>query len=155
MNGKSIGKKALKECKALFNVRYAPGKLVAVIYDAGGKETGSSSLMSADGKKWLEVQSEERTVKVGDIVYVDITIKGENGVVESNADTVLSCSVTDGVLLGFGGANLRTEESFVAGTYTTYYGRAQAVVYATRPGEINVKVYGGNLSGKTQINVKK
>lgn len=155
LNGKSIGKKPLKECKALFKVKYVPGELTAVIYDAGGKETGRNRLMSANGRKRLEVLPEEQAVKAGDIVYVDIAIKGENGIVESNADTVLTCSVTGGVLLGFGGANPRTEESFVSGTYTTYYGRAQAVIYAAQPGGIRVQVSGGNLSGEAQITVER
>jgi len=33
----------VKECKALFTVKYAPGKFVAVAYDAAGQETGRSS----------------------------------------------------------------------------------------------------------------
>lgn len=155
LNGKSIGKKTLKECKALFNVRYAPGELTAVIYDADGREIGRGSLISAEGEKRLEIQPEEQAVKSGDIVYVDVAIKGENGVVESNADTALTCSVTGGVLLGFGSANPRTEESFVSGTYTTYYGRAQAVIYAGQPGKISIQVSGGNLSGEAQVTVEK
>ena len=154
LNGKTIGKKMLKECKALFNVRYAPGELTAVIYDADGKETGRSSLVSADGRKRLEVHPEEQAIKAGDIVYVDIAIKGDNGVVESNADIPLACSVTGGTLLGFGGANPRTEERFVTGNYTTYYGCAQAVVYAGQSGEISVQVSGGNLNGETRITVE-
>lgn len=155
LNGKKVGKKKLKECKALFKVKYAPGVLTAIIYDADGKETGRSSLESADGKRWLEVQAEEKTIKVGDIVYVDVAVKGENGIVESNADTTLTCTVTGGVLLGFGSANPCTEESYDTGKHTTYFGRAQAVVYAGQEGEIRIKVSGGDLCGETQITVEK
>lgn len=90
----------------------------------------------------------------GDIAYVNIVIKDENGVVESNRDTTLVCQVTGGVLLRFGSANPCTEESYVTGTCTTYYGRAQAVVYAGQPGEICVKVSGGNDSGEARIVVE-
>ena len=47
---------------------------------------------------------------------------------ESNADRTLSVSVEGGELLGFGSANPRTEERFDRGKYTTYYGKALAVV---------------------------
>lgn len=140
--------------QSTFKVKYAPGVLTAIIYDADGKETGKSELESAVGKRWLEVQPEEQRVKAGDIVYVDIAIKGENGIVESNADTTLTCSVTGGVLIGFGSANPCTEERYDTGTHTTYFGRSQAVVYAEQAGEICVKVSGGDLCGATQITVE-
>lgn len=155
LNGEKIGKKKLKECKALFKFKYAPGMLTAIIYDARGNEIGRSCLESAVGKRWLEVQAEEPKVKVGDIVYVDVTVKGENDIVESNEDTKLTCTVTGGVLLGFGSANPCTEESYDTGTHTTYFGRAQAVVYAKQTGEICIKVSGGNLCGETQVIVEK
>lgn len=82
LNGEKAGKKKLKECKALFKIKYAPGVLTAVIYDAGGNETGRSCLESAVGKRRLEVLAEDATVKAGDIVYVDVAVKGENGIVE-------------------------------------------------------------------------
>ena len=47
---------------------------------------------------------------------------------ESNADTLLHAKVKGGRLLAFGSADPRTEDSFVTGTYHTYYGKAQAVV---------------------------
>jgi len=65
---------------------------------------------------------------VENIVYVNIAITGENGVVECNADEMLTVFVDGGELLGFGSACPRTEENFLTGSYTTYYGRAQAVI---------------------------
>ena len=49
LNGRSCGKKKLKECKTMFKLKYAPGTLTAVAYDAAGKETGRSELSSAKG----------------------------------------------------------------------------------------------------------
>ena len=51
--------------------------------------------------------------------------------VECNADRKLTVSVEGGELLGFGSANPRTEERFDMGVYSTYYGKAQAVVRVT------------------------
>ena len=47
---------------------------------------------------------------------------------ESNADELLSAEVSGGELLGFGSANPRTVDDFTSGQYTSYYGRALAVV---------------------------
>ena len=62
--------------------------------------------------------------------YIDIAVSDEDGIVKMNNDVTLSVSVKNGTLLGFGSAAPRTEEEFTTGTYTTYRGRAQAVVLA-------------------------
>lgn len=44
LNGKRVGRKRLKDKKALFRLRYTPGTLEAVLYDGDGKATGPHSL---------------------------------------------------------------------------------------------------------------
>lgn len=153
LNDKLIGKKRLKQCKALFHVKYEPGKLTAVMYGEQGNETGRSCLVSATGKKSIRVYPEENSVEAGNIVYVDIAITGENGEVESAADEALTCKVTGGVLLGFGSANPCTTEVYDSGVFTTYYGKAQAVIYAEKPGMIQIEVTGKDSRGNAQIEV--
>lgn len=46
LGGKSLGKKKIKECKAIFKTRYAPEVLTAVAYGADGEETARSSPLS-------------------------------------------------------------------------------------------------------------
>lgn len=138
VNGKSLGKKKVKLCKAAFKTKYAAGEIEAIAYDAAGKEVGRSKLMSADGRRNIVLTPEETTVNVGDIVYIKVDIRGQNGVVESNADDTVKISVEGGELLGFGSANPRTEERFDTGEYATYYGQAQAVVRANKAGIINI-----------------
>ena len=128
INGKSLGKKKVKDCRAVFKTKYVPGKLEAVAYDASGREVSRSQLVSAVGQTTISVVPEAKDAKPGDVVYVDISIVGENGVVESNADRKLTVRVAGGELLGFGSANPRTEERFDEGSYTTYYGKALAAV---------------------------
>ena len=65
------------------------------------------------------------------MVYLDISLRGANGEVECNLDRRLYAEVEGGKLLAFGSANPRTEDDFLAGSYTTYYGRSQAVVKVT------------------------
>lgn len=128
LNGRSLGKKKVKGCRAVYKTKYAPGRLEAIAYDASGKEISRSRLDSASGKTGISAVPETRTGKTGDVIYVDISIVGENGVVESNADRRLTVHVDGGELLAFGSANPRTEERFDEGSYTTYYGRALAAV---------------------------
>ena len=57
-------------------------------------------------------------------------------------DEKLKIEVKGGELLAFGSANPRTEECFDDGEYSTYYGRALAVVRAGEEGMIEIIVTG-------------
>ncbi|MBQ8624872.1 MAG: DUF4982 domain-containing protein, partial [Agathobacter sp.] len=138
VNGKSKGKAKVKDCRAVFKTKYETGGIRAIAYDAAGKLVGQSTLMSAIGALNVCVTPESNNIKNGDIVYYEIAIKGENGVLESNADRKLTVKVEGGELLAFGSANPRTEESYLSGTFTTYYGKAQAVVRVTDVEKIKV-----------------
>ncbi len=138
LNGRSCGKQKLKECKAMFKLKYAPGMLTAVAYDEQGKEVSRSELSSARGPFSLAVRPEKTEVKPGEIVYVPVTIEGANGIVESNADSRITVSVEGGELLAFGSANPCTTEEYHTGTFTSYYGRALAIVRAGETGAVTV-----------------
>ena len=151
INGKSQGKKKVKECKAKFKTKYQSGKIEAVAYDASGREVSRSNLVSATGNTSICAVPEVETAKAGEVVYVNVAIVGENGVVESNADRKLTVTVEGGELLAFGSANPRTEERFDEGTYTTYYGVALAAVRVN--GNTTVTVTDGEETTKATISV--
>ena len=144
LNGKTLGTKKVRDCKATFKVKYAPGTLTAI---AGGK---SSKLISA-GEAAIAVRPETTEAKPSEILYIPIAIADKHGVLESNADRSLSVSVEGGELLGFGSANPRTEERFDAGTYSTYYGHALAVVRAGEKGSVRLSVTDGKRSASAEI----
>lgn len=146
LNGKKIAKKKLKQMKALFNTKYQAGVLEAIVYDQQGNEVGRNVLKSAEEKSKLSILPEKQTVNSGEIVYVSICITDEQGIVQSNEDQMLQVSVNGGRLLGFGSANPRTEESFVTGEYTSYYGRTLAVIAAGCGEKLEIKVKGDVLS---------
>lgn len=128
LNGVSLGRAPVNpDFRADFTVPYAPGTLTAVAYDEAGHKVSESSLLSATGEKEIRITPESDAV-MDQPLYVNIDIVGENGVVERNLDKTLTLTVTGGELLGFGSANPRIEERFETGTYTTYYGRSQAVL---------------------------
>lgn len=145
LNGKPIGKKKTKLGKALFHVRYVPGILKAIAYDGNGKKLSEGSLESAAGSSHIKLKAEEEQIKAGGIDYIDISVVGDNGIVRSNADEKLTISVENGELLGFGSANPRTEERFTENQYTTYYGKAQAVIKGKKMGQICVRVRGEKI----------
>ncbi len=138
LNGKSLGKKRPKECRCMFKTRYVPGELEAVAYDASGKELGRSVLESAQAAS-IHIQPEQPAARPGQIQYIPITI-GDGVNVESNADKKLKVTVENGELLAFGSANPRTEEQYHTGIYTTYYGRALAIVKAKESGSLKISV---------------
>ena len=153
LNGQSCGKRKLKECKTMFKLKYAPGTLTAVAYDAAGKETGRSELSSAKGPYTLAVRPEKSVVKPGEIVYVPVNVEGANGIVEANADREISVTVEGGELLAFGSANPCTAEEYHVGRFTSYYGRALAVVRAGESGQLTVTVsaQGGSAAATVKI----
>lgn len=137
LNGVAIGRKAVKDKTASFELSYEPGTLEAVAF-VGGKECGRSSLTSANGE--VHVKTSQSTWE--NLVYVDIALVGDNGEVWANRDQKLKIEVSGGKLLGFGSAKPRTESSFLSGEYETWQGRAQAIVLPE--GEVSVKVFDPN-----------
>ena len=153
LNGKTVGKAKVKDGKTSFPVKYAPGKLEAAAYDAAGREIGRNALCSARSAA-VTLSPEKSSAAPGEVVYVPVTISDPEGNVESNADCKLSVTVEGGELLGFGSANPRTEERFDAGEYTTYYGRALAVVRAGEYGAVKVSVTDGGKEAVVEIRVE-
>jgi hypothetical protein len=151
LNGKSLGKKKLKNFTATYKTKYASGTLKAVAYDQNGGMLSESELISATGKTRIAIKP---AIKVGELVYVNIDLIGENGVTESNDDRKLTVTIEGGKLLGFGSANPCTEEHFDSGSYTTFYGKALAVVQGTDIGELIIRVSGDRLEPvEAKINV--
>ena len=144
LNGKSLGKKKLKDHKAVYKTSFQPGTLTAVSYDAQGKKIAEHSLVSANGSRQVAAVPENTKAGKGEIVYVDIEVRGENGIVESNDDRTLTVTAEGAELLGFGSANPCTEESYTEGKFKTYYGRAQAVVRVGKPGAAKIIVKDGD-----------
>jgi hypothetical protein len=83
----------------------------------------------------------------GEAVYANINISYSDNTVESNMDSKLAISVTGGELLAFGSANPRSEDSFGAGEYTTYYGRSLAIVRCGGSGAVSIRADARNDLG--------
>jgi len=162
VNDKLIGEQEVTDYVARFeDVTYEPGTLKAVT--AGGEQT----LTSATGKISISIEAEPRLAtingqrsavndyKAGDLVFLDINLVGENGVVESKADRELNVQVEGAELLGFGSQTLITEAAFKDGKYPTHYGQSQAVIRALKPGTVKITVSGeGVETTEKTLNIK-
>ncbi|MBT1171763.1 glycoside hydrolase family 2 TIM barrel-domain containing protein, partial [Bifidobacterium sp. SO4] len=134
INGKSIGRKKLKDMRALFPATYQPGRVTAVTFAADGSQIGSTSLSSAKNDVGPTLHAEPAEPGAHDgLVYVDLALRDAEGVIESGDDRSITLAVEGGELLGFGSADPCTTDRFTSGTYTTYQGRALAVIRRADP----------------------
>ena len=122
-------------------------------YDANGRAVSRSELKTAENPV-LSVCPEKKEAKPGEILYVPVNIQDQRGVVESNADQKVTVRVQGGELLAFGSASPRTEETYDAGSFTTYYGRAMAVIRAEAGKQIVVSATDGKQQAQAVIPVK-
>lgn len=152
VNGIVKEKKKLQEYKAIFETVYEPGTIEAVVYDIEGTESGRTKLTSAKGTLNISIEPESEAA-VGELLYININICGENGIVESNADEKLEVSITGGTLLAYGSAAPHTKESYLDGSFTTYYGRSQAVVRVGSEEELKITVHSskGTIGKKFRV----
>jgi len=128
LNGTAVGRKETSECRCIFELPYQPGTLTAAAYSAQGEELSSSSLRSAEGEIRPAVHIGNPAPCRGQLVFAEICMKDESGRVDAASDHAITVAVTGGTLLGFGSGNPRTEERYVSGTFTSWYGRALAAV---------------------------
>ena len=145
LNGEEVSTQPVRRFVAKFKLAYEPGTLRAIALDRDGRELGHSQLVSADSRLHVEARPETRSGKAGGIVYVDVAIRGSNGEVESSCDMQLTATVEDGELLGFGSARPATTERYDSGSFATYRGRAQAIVYRDAPGTATLTIQPAGL----------
>lgn len=153
VNNRSLGKKKIKDYKTMFKTKYEPGLIEAVSYDAGGNIIARSQLKSAEEVNSCQIIPEKETVSSEEIVYVNIQIADETGLVEANDDRELEVSVEGGELLGFGSANPCHKYQYHTGVFSTYYGRAQLVARAGDGNELLIKVKDGKTEYSKSVQI--
>lgn len=148
LNGEELAQGEPSGGSVMFRFPYQSGRLEAEAF-VEGKSVGKTALVSASGNLHIGIHPEEAAARSGHLVYVNLALEGENGEVESMADTLLHLEVEGAELLGFGSARAISEEAFDTGSHTTFFGRAQAILRADHPGTITVKVSGEGLADST------
>ena len=97
---------------------------------------------------------EKKTVYPGEVLYIPVSI-GDEKWFEGNKDQKLSVKCTNGELLAFGSARPSAEEKYTSGSFTTYFGRALAVVKSCREGTVTVEVSSADKSASCSISIEK
>ena len=155
VNGRSVGKKALKhDCVARFRCTYEDGTVEAVSYDAGGKELGRCVLRTASPETALRAVPEEMSVQPGGLCHIRLQYTDENGILKPLERGILSVEVSGGKLLGLGSACPYSELGYCGAKTDTYYGQALAVVRAGNDGPVELTVTDGRHAGRTIVPLK-
>lgn len=144
LNDRSCGRKKVKKFCAEFALNYENGCLLAIAYDKAGREAGRDELRTAAEKTCITLHAEKDQLspESSDLLYLNISITDENGIVKPLDDREIEVTVHGvGNLLGLGSARPISEDAFAGSHCRTYMGRALAVVQPTgAEGEIAVTV---------------
>ena len=155
VNGRSIGRKKAGEALShempltfVFETVYVPGTVEAVSY-TDGKEV-SRALLTTTGKPVsirLTAETEEMQADGASLCYVNAELIDKDGNVVPDADVLLKAEVTGAAeLLGFGSGNPITDENYTKGQFTSYQGKALAVLRAgCEAGEAKLTVSANGL----------
>ena len=140
INGKSVGKKKVKKCRANFNTTYQDGEITAVSYDENGREINRYSLQTAGKETVLQVRPEEKTVKSEGLAFIQLQYTDSKGIWKPMEKHNIKVTVENGVLKGLGSPAPYVKGNYTDHTVATYYGEAMAVVQADGNGPVKVTV---------------
>ncbi|MDD2374384.1 MAG: glycoside hydrolase family 2 TIM barrel-domain containing protein [Eubacteriales bacterium] len=156
LDGQLIEKKSVGENEAftvVFNLPYKPGCLEAVSYTDGQEVSRACLKTTSEAKKIRVVAEADSMIADGHCLnYVNIELVDATGHAVY-ADKVLRASISGAAeLIGFGSANPITDENYTSGVFSTYHGRAMAIVRSGyEAGEAVLKVSCEDLE---TVNVK-
>ena len=160
VNGVSAGRKKAGEALIhdmpltfLFRTEYRPGTVEAVSY-TGGKEVSRTVLKTTGRPVSIRLAAETETMKADgeSLCYVNVEVVDEEENVVPDAAILLSAKAEGAAaLLGFGSGNPVTAENYSRGLFTSYQGKALAVLRAGREaGEARLTVSAEGL-GREEI----
>lgn len=136
---------------ATLSTEYAAGELTAVAFRAGD-EVGRTTLRSATSTPRLAVTSDRAELldNDADLAFVSIELRDASGVLVTGDDRRVTVEVTGAAgLAGMCSARPATEERFDSPTWTTFDGRALAVLRPAAPGQARVLVTAEGLEPVT------
>lgn len=133
LNGRSLGRKKLKNCRCVFNVTYRPGTLKAVAYTKEGKVKAETALVSAGEDTRLTAEVEEGTK---DLYFVNLRYTDGNGMLKPLAQGEIHVGVQGGELLALGSARPLNPRSYLTDRTDVYYGEALAVIRPKGPAKL-------------------
>ena len=160
LNGKKIGEKRVKNCKALFPVRYRAGTLTVVALDEKGKELSCTSLITGGRETFLRIKVDKTVLRANgqDLCFAEIEFVDKSGNIKPYIEQPIEIKAlgSAAVLQGFGSALCKTDEVFSSLSHNAYRGRALAVFRAGyTTGKVQVTVTSAGVVSQTfEIEVK-
>lgn len=152
LNGKKVGSNLLKDgCDTKFQIRYEPGVLKAVAYDAEENVISEHTLYTAGEETLLRAIPEEKTVKAGKLSFIRLQYTDANGTVKPLERGILQVRVKGGRLLGLGNGCPYNKIGYCKNHTDTYWGEALAVVQADGSGSVCLEVSDGKLRASAEI----
>jgi beta-galactosidase len=114
----------------LFDITYIPGTLKAVSHK-DGKVLSTATLSTTGPVESIRLRAEKSELNADghSVTYVQAELVDKDGQIVPDADIKLTATA-DGAahLAAFGSANPVTDENYTAGSFTSYRGRATAVI---------------------------
>lgn len=147
LNGKRIGRKKLKDYKAIFKVKYKNGAIDAVSFDEKGSIIAKSSLVTGGKAKKIAAKTDKTVIAEGELIFAEIEITDENdNIVPYEEKRVeIRKNGSSVKLLGFGSALCKTDELFDKPYHNAYRGRCLAVFKGMKKGVSEFTVSYGDL----------
>ena len=133
LNGQSLGRKPAgeqNEFTATYELRYEPGELTAVSYEAG-EEVGRYSLSTASEKIQLCAEADKKVLCADgeDLSFITVKLVDENGTENLFVPKKVAVSVEGaGRLEAFGSADPQSLSSYDDTEWDTYDGYVMAVI---------------------------
>ena len=137
------------------DVKYEPGTLRVVVYDENGKAVGEQVVRTAGKAHALQMKPETQDAKVGDLLYIQVSIVDENGTLISDADDQLTFEVEGaGQFRAVCNGDATSLESFTQPQMRLFHGQLVLVVQATSQGNISLKTYSKQRNMTTVLNIE-
>lgn len=152
INGKKVGVKKPKKCRARFKTFYHDGYIEAVAYDKTGREICRERLNTANDDIKLTAEPERSEVRVGEFIFVRLRYTDNNGITKPLVRGQISVSVDGGDLVGLGNGCPYNPYGYKQNTTDTYYGEALAVIRPDSSGKVTIKANSDYGCSETIVN---
>lgn len=138
-----------------WDVPFEEGELIAVGYK-NGEIVATETVRTTKEISDVVLKTDKETIKPGDVCHIDISSADEDGLFVPDASVKIECEVTGaGHLVGMDSGDLSDKSMYSEHTRKMFNGLLMAMVYADRPGTIEIKIRPEGLEERTvTVNVE-
>ena len=182
LNGRSLGRqkkqaytipsgtaeqtKSLVETKALLRryrliwdvVKYEPGELRVVAYDAEGRPAMEKTMRTAGAPVALKLEADRSAIKAGgdDLSFITVSMLDSRGTLCPDASDKVAFSVSGaGTLRGLCNGDPTSMETFLGSEMHLFHGQLVLVVQSSsQKGAIRIEATSGSMSSTIEISVE-